>query len=79
MTSQDQPGQMMLPYQEREIPELLTIKQAAKRIGIHYRKLLDAVNEGAVPHYRLGQSRRMVSAAEVVSIMKNEGDQNGKH
>ena len=51
--------------------QLLTIKKAAQEIGIQYRQLLDAVNEGTVPHYRLRKSRKLVSIPEIIEIMKN--------
>lgn len=50
-----------------------TIRQAADRIGLNYRQLLNAVNDGAVPHYRLGKSRMMVSLPEVLAIMQVQG------
>lgn len=58
-----------------ELPELFTVKKAAAKIGIQYRALLDAVNQGTVPHYRLGKSRQMVNVTEVIKIMKcDRGD-----
>ena len=56
-----------------EFPELFTLKQAANKIGIQYRALLEAVNQGAVPHYRLNKSRRLVDPSEVLNVMKCDG------
>ncbi|MCB1784544.1 MAG: hypothetical protein KDI13_11190 [Alphaproteobacteria bacterium] len=47
------PDDPLLPYKQEEIPELLTIKEAAKRLNLEYRQLLSAVNEGVVPFYQL--------------------------
>lgn len=52
--------------------KLLTIKKAATEIGVQYRQLLDAVNNGTVPHYKLGKSRMLVSVPEVIAIMKTQ-------
>ena len=65
------PDNPLLPYQQEEIPELLTIKQAAKRLNLEYRQLLSAVNEGVVPFYQLRRGRKVVSVSEVIAIMKN--------
>lgn len=53
--------------------QLYTIRQAADQIGLNYRQLLQAVNDGIVPHYRLGKSRMMVSLPEVLAIMQVQG------
>ena len=39
-------------------PYLFTIKEAAKRLGIQYRQLLDAANAEEIPYYQVGKSRR---------------------
>ena len=56
-----------------EIPQLFTIKYAAKQIGMQYRQLLDAVNSGEIPHYRIGKGRRLVSISEVIRLAKCHG------
>lgn len=56
---------------------LYTLKQAASIIGVEYRQLLTAVNEGKVAHYQLGRSRRLVSIPEVIAAMKSQGVANG--
>lgn len=52
-------------------PYLLTIKQAAIRLGIQYRQLLDATNAGEIPYYQIGKSRRLVSVSEVLDCIKH--------
>ena len=59
-----------------QVPRLLPIKAAATELGLEYRQLLSAVNEGLVPHYRLRTSRLLVSISEVIAVMKIEG---GRH
>ena len=71
-----EPEQMMLPYKDEEVPELLTIKQAAKRLNLQYRQLLEAVNEGLVPTYRLRRGRKLVSPAEIFKIMQSTSSDN---
>ncbi len=54
-----------------DIPnDLLSLRQAAKAIGVQYRQLLNAVNEGLVPYYKLRKGRMLVSVSEVISIMR---------
>ena len=65
------PDDPLLPYKQEEIPELLTIKEAAKQLNLEYRQLLSAVNEGVVPFYQLRRGRKLVSVSEVIAIMKN--------
>lgn len=47
--------------------KLLTIKQAALTLNVPYRQLLLAVQAGGIPAYRVGKSRMMVFASEVLS------------
>lgn len=54
-------------------PIFLSIKAAAYELGLSYRTLLEAVNAGVVPHYKLRNSRMLVLVPEVVAIMKNGG------
>lgn len=49
------------------IEPLLTIKQAAKVLGIEYRQLLRGVEAGQIPFYQIGKSRRMVRVSEILS------------
>lgn len=53
-------------------PYLFTIKEAAKRLGIQYRQLLDAANANEIPYYQIGKSRRLVSLSEVLAFTKRE-------
>lgn len=68
--------QNLLPFKRVDMPELLPIKKAASLIGVQYRQLLNAVNSGDVPHYKIGTSRQLVNLAEVVAIMKKNGGYN---
>jgi len=69
----------MSDNEEQERPksflELLTIKKAANKYSLPYRQLLQAVNDGLIPYYRLGKSRRYVVASEVICLMR-KGDGN---
>mgnify|MGYP003579950388 CR=1 FL=1 len=56
-------------------PALLPIKRAAEVIGLEYRQLLSAANEGLIPTYRLRTSRYLVNVAEVISVMKVKGSE----
>ncbi len=71
MEQQDLKKLDTLSSQETQYPELLTIKKTAEIIGIQYRPLLEAVNVGIVPHYQLGNSRRLVSPTEIITLMKS--------
>ena len=53
--------------------ELETIVKTARKIGVPYRQLLEAVNAGIIPYYRLGNSHRLVRPSEVIALMRNEG------
>jgi hypothetical protein len=66
------------PLQQGGSPTLLPIPKAANAIGISYRNLLDAVDDGKVPHYRLGNSRRLVDVAEVIQTMKSQTQYEGE-
>jgi excisionase family DNA binding protein len=57
--------------------KLYTIKQAANHLGVQYRQLLDAVNDGTIPHYKIGKSRRLLNKNEVLTLMKVQGGNNG--
>jgi len=53
--------------------ELLTVKQTATRLNLPYRQVLEATNNGQIPYYQIGKSRRMLNIHEVLSsIIKNE-------
>ena len=51
-------------------PILVTIKEASKIIGIQYRQILIAADEGTIPVYKLHNSRRLVNVSEVISLMR---------
>lgn len=61
-------------------PLLTSIKEAARQIGVEYRQLLRAVNDGNIPHYRLGTGVRLVDVSEILQVMKfnthTKGDSN---
>ena len=56
--------------QKIDRPVFLKIKAAALVVGLPYRVLLEAVNEGVVPHHRLGSSRRLVRIDDILAVMK---------
>jgi excisionase family DNA binding protein len=51
----------------------LTIKGAATALGVRYWLLLGAVNNGDIPCYRLGNSRRRVRLSEIEAVMAAAG------
>lgn len=51
-------------------PAFLPIRAVAIKIGIPYKILLEAVNDGSVRHYRLGRSRRLLRLEDVIDAMK---------
>ncbi len=53
-------------------PMFVTIKEASKIIGLQYRQLLVAANQGEIPTYRLRKSRRLVRVEEVISMMHSK-------
>ena len=55
---------------------LLTIRQAAKQLNLPYRQLLEEVDHGAIPYYRIGRGRRLVCLNEILRIIKSTGAQN---
>jgi hypothetical protein len=50
-------------------PEFLTLKGAAKRVGVPYWKLLRAANLRLFPTYQLLNTKRLVRLSEVVASM----------
>ena len=62
----------------KQEPYLLTIKEAAIRLGIPYRQLLEAANANEIPYYQVGKSRRLVSVSEILESMKynSKGENN---
>ena len=61
--------------QSTENERLVTIRQAANTVGVHYRQLLQAVNEKLVPHYQLRRSRKLVKVSEVLAAMSGHQPQ----
>ncbi len=55
-----------------EPTNLLPLKQAALKLHVNYRQLLDAVNCGDVPTYRLRKGRRLVNLNQIIEIMKEK-------
>lgn len=51
-------------------PDLQTIKKAASCLGLSYRELLKAANDGRLPIYRIGSSYRRVSLTEVKECIR---------
>lgn len=58
---------------------LTTIAKAAKELGIPYRQLLQGVNEGIIPHYRIQKSRRLIKLSDVLAIMEQPSVNGGSH
>jgi len=59
--------------QSSEQPEkLLTLKEAAKLLGIPYWKLNRAVQQGLIPSYSLLNSRKLVRVSEVLVAIRNQ-------
>lgn len=63
-------GCSVVGYCDAQCLQLYTIKQAAKKLRINYRSLLEVVNGEKLPHYQIGRSRRLVSLEEVIMYMK---------
>lgn len=59
-------------------PILLSIREAARVIGIQPRQLREAVNDGLVPHYKLRNSIMLVKVSEILSAMQIT-NQNGEN
>jgi hypothetical protein len=54
---------------------LVTLKQAARAVGIGYWLLLRAVNNGDVPTYSFGNQRRRVRLSDIdAAIRENRSD-----
>lgn len=63
-------GYKVAEVQDIQCLELFSLRQAAVRLKISYRELLQAVNEERIPYYKLGRSRRLVSLQEVLAYMR---------
>lgn len=59
--------------------KLLSVRAAASALGVQYRQILEAVNTGKIPHYRLQKSRRYVRLDEVLTIMKQQAEGEVRH
>jgi hypothetical protein len=55
---------------ETTVEPLLTVKAAAKTLGLPYFKLRRAVARDLVPSYRLLNSRRLVRLSEIVTCIE---------
>ena len=56
--------------QDQQNPILVSIKEAARIIGIQSRQLREAINDGLVPHYKLRNSIMLVKVSEILSAMQ---------
>lgn len=55
-----------------EFPEsYLTIKDAAKRIGVPEWKLALLARDGLIPHYAFGTKRKLVRLSEVIAYIES--------
>lgn len=59
--------------------KLYTVKQAASLLGVQYRQVLQSLNNGQIPHYRIHKSRRMVRLDEVLAVMKQQAEGEVRH
>lgn len=48
---------------------LITLKEAAHRLGLPYFKIQRAVLAGLIPTYRLYNGRRLVRLSEVIAVI----------
>ena len=55
--------------------DLMTLEEAARRLGIHVTTLRGWVRNGLVPAYRLGQRFARVSWDEVLGALSEEGQE----
>lgn len=55
---------------EDQSPLFFPIKAAALKVGVSYRILLEAVNDGSIPCHRLGKSRRLLKIEEILKAIK---------
>lgn len=60
------------PTNKEQLPELLTMKEAAAKLGIQYWKIQRAVKLGLVPTYSLFNPRKLVRVSEVLELMRNQ-------
>ena len=52
---------------------LLSLREVARRLGIHYQTALKMIHEGELPHRRVGSGRRIrVRESELIAYMKGE-------
>jgi excisionase family DNA binding protein len=51
------------------VEQYVHIKEASARLGIPYFKLSRFIKSGAVPFYRVGNSRRLVRISELVAAI----------
>ena len=57
----------------REIDRLLTINEAARRLGVHQNTLRSWADKGLVRHARLPSGHRRFTAAEVARLRREMG------
>jgi len=50
--------------------KLTTLPKAAEEIGINYRNLLQARDQGLFPTYQLGNTRQFVKLPEVIAALQ---------
>ncbi|WP_414652837.1 excisionase family DNA-binding protein [Hansschlegelia sp.] len=55
---------------EPQVEPLLTIQEAARRLGVHDWALRRAVKSGAVPAYAPFNSRKLVRLSEVLGVIQ---------
>lgn len=60
-----------IPQQEQPVEKLLSIKDAAKQLGIPYWKLNNAANANLIPSYSVLNNRKLVRISEILNAIKN--------
>jgi excisionase family DNA binding protein len=60
-----------LTQPEQFIEKLLSIKEAAKQLGIPYWKLNRAVQLGLIPSYSVLNTRKLVRLSEIINAIRN--------
>jgi hypothetical protein len=63
---QDHPKEFAQPSAEK----LLTLRDAAAALGLHYWQLQRAVNRRVIPSYAPFNSRRLVKLSEIVAFIE---------
>ena len=58
-----------------EPEKFVSMKEAARRLGVGYHLVRRAVKDGVIPHHTLYGSKKFLLLSEVVAAMKKHGGQ----